>query len=248
MQINFAESNYLGYALKQEQESKGNDNRASLVAASDAAVDQFNKSDSSRNNESGLRIMDRIEISAEARALQQVLAGQEYNAQNQQDSLGQEPKKEQSVLHEVAAGTGDAAERAKDDKRLAFSQGTAAEGAGEESGDDKLRQLKEQLREAMQKLTEAQQKLAQLQAEAKQTAKEPGLGDLGNSAEIKAAQTEVTAANSEVMQIQEQLQGILREQSQSSGGSGGNINVTAGRTWSPQGATDMNVSDNAHIG
>lgn len=163
--------NYLSYFIQKEQESKGNDSRVSLAGASDAAVEQFSKSDSSKNGEIGLRAMDRVDISAEARQLQQVLKGEKYDSQNQQKSLGEDRRASESPLHGLASGKSDAAgtPSLSNKKLLAFSEATRPSEAAPESDDinEQLRELKKQLQDAMKRLGEAQSKLAAAQAEAR---------------------------------------------------------------------------------
>lgn len=239
---------YISYFVQKEQESKGNDSRVGLAAASDAAIDQLGKSDSSKNGEIGLRAMDRVDISAEARELQRVLGGEKYDPQNQQETLGQNARSSQSALHNLAAGKKDEkAESVLDNsKLLAFSEATRMLSTTPEDDtniNEELRELKKQMQEAMNRLTQAQSKLAEAQADAKSgNADVTELAD--PSAKVQAAQQEISACSAEVAEIQQQIQSILSEQS--SGGSSGDkggagIQAVAGRTWSPQGTTDFKV-------
>lgn len=195
---------------------------------------------------------DQVEISEQARTLQQILAGKEAQDSKSGESNQQAPNKRQSNLMDALEGK----ENVGEDKRLAYGGAAKAAENGDDSGSDdlasRIRALQKQLSAALKRLQEARQELSDAQAEsgASQQAADPdAVMSQAEQQELKqkrsAAQQKMASAQAEVTAIQEQLQKLLQKQAQAAQEAQGSASpaVSIGQNWQPQGTNDYISGD-----
>lgn len=248
--------NYLSYSIKKELESKGNDNRSALAGAA-GAISETDKLDSSRNNESGLKASDRIDISREAREMQQVLRSEGGNpgAEAEEGEYSAYQDKGSRLSQRLSAQG-----REDDDKRLAYLDAGDLKGNAKSKGknpDDEVAKLQEQLREAVKKLQEAQQELTAAQSASISQVSSAQNGETPDASASNAdamaaeqekmvAQQKVSAASAEVNELQQQLEKAMKAKlkgTAAAAAGGANPGITVGAQWAPKGTNDY-VSGN----